>query len=67
MKAVVRYLVDDTVHELRFKGPQVSTQLFARDQADHRGCRAVVIVYDKSGRKVRAWHGACVFSIDKTG
>lgn len=66
MRVLVRHLVDDATTDITFKGARISTQLFARDRADGRGCRAVVVVYDKKGRRVRVWHGACVFSIDKT-
>jgi hypothetical protein len=67
MKVVAVCLIDDTVTEIHFKGAWISTQLFARDQSDHRGCRAVIKVYSEKGRCVRTWHAANVLSIDRRG
>jgi hypothetical protein len=64
VKALAVYLVDDTVQEATFKGARISVQLIARDQTDHRGCRAVVRVYNKKGRRIRVWHAANVFSVE---
>jgi hypothetical protein len=56
---VVQYLVNDTVKDITFHGARISTQLFAHN-------RAIVVVFDEDDHKVQMWHGANVFTIDKT-
>jgi hypothetical protein len=65
VKAHVRYLINDTVQEISFVGPKISAQLYERDQPDHRGCRATIIVYDENDHIIETWQGSSVFTITK--